>query len=184
VPRGVSERVNYRQWLGLLLGISGVGLVVIQKTTFLNIPLTAYVFAITALFAITFGTLYQKKYCPNFDLRAGCMIQFSISMVLCLMVALAFETREIVWNTSVIGALLWGILPTSIGAISLLFILIRKGAATKVTSLLYLTPPTTALMAWILFDEPLTLMMLGGLLLTMTAVILVNYQEKKIPKSA
>ena len=180
----VSERVNYRQWLGLLLGISGVGLVVIQKTTFLNIPLTAYVFAITALFAITFGTLYQKKYCPNFDLRAGCMIQFSISMVLCLMVALAFETREIVWNTSVIGALLWGILPTSIGAISLLFILIRKGAATKVTSLLYLTPPTTALMAWILFDEPLTLLMLAGLMLTMTAVILVNYQEKKIPKSA
>ncbi|NDC20539.1 MAG: EamA/RhaT family transporter, partial [Burkholderiaceae bacterium] len=62
--------------------------------------------------------------------------------------------------------------------ISLLFILIRKGAATKVTSLLYLTPPTTALMAWILFDEPLTLMMLTGLMLTMTAVILVNYQGK------
>lgn len=180
----VSERVNYRQWLGLLLGIGGVGLVVIEKTTFLNIPLTAYVFAIAALFAITFGTLYQKKYCPNFDLRAGSMIQFSISMVLCLVVALAFEKREIVWNAPVIGALLWGILPTSIGAISLLFILIRKGAATKVTSLLYLTPPTTALLAWILFDEPLTLMMLGGLLLTMTAVILVNYEEKKIPKSA
>jgi len=104
--------------------------------------------------------------------------------VLCLVVALAFEKREIVWNAPVIGALLWGILPTSIGAISLLFILIRKGAATKVTSLLYLTPPTTALLAWILFDEPLTLMMLGGLLLTMTAVILVNYEEKKIPKSA
>jgi drug/metabolite transporter (DMT)-like permease len=180
----VSERVSYRQWLGLLLGIGGVGLVVIEKTTFLDIPLTAYVFAIAALFAITFGTLYQKKYCPNFDLRAGSMIQFSISTVLCLMVALAFEKREIVWNAPVIGALLWGILPTSIGAISLLFILIRKGAATKVTSLLYLTPPTTALLAWILFDEPLTLMMLGGLLLTMTAVILVNYEEKKIPKSA
>jgi drug/metabolite transporter (DMT)-like permease len=179
----VSERVSYRQWLGLLLGIGGVGLVVAEKTTFLDIPLTAYVFAIAALFAITFGTLYQKKYCPNFDLRAGSMIQFSISTVLCLIIALAFETREIVWNASVIGALLWGILPTSIGAISLLFILIRKGAATKVTSLLYLTPPTTALMAWMLFDEPLTLLMLVGLMLTMTAVILVNYQEKKIPKS-
>jgi drug/metabolite transporter (DMT)-like permease len=179
----VSERVSYCQWLGLLLGIGGVGLVVAEKTTFLDIPLTAYVFAIAALCAITFGTLYQKKYCPNFDLRAGSMIQFSISTVLCLIIALAFETREIVWNASVIGALLWGILPTSIGAISLLFILIRKGAATKVTSLLYLTPPTTALMAWILFDEPLTLLMLAGLMLTMTAVILVNYQEKKIPKS-
>ena len=179
----VSERVSYQQWLGLLLGIGGVALVVAEKTSFANIPVAAFIFAIAALFAITFGTLYQKKYCPQFDLRAGSMIQFSISTVLCLVVALLFETREVVWNASVIGALLWGILPTSIGAISLLFILIRKGAATKVTSLLYLTPPTTALMAWFLFDEPLSLIILAGLGLTMTAVILVNYQQNSSPKT-
>ena len=179
----VSERVSYQQWLGLLLGIGGVALVVAEKTSFANIPVAAFIFAIAALFAITFGTLYQKKYCPQFDLRAGSMIQFSISTVLCLVVALLFETREVVWNASVIGALLWGILPTSIGAISLLFILIRKGAATKVTSLLYLTPPTTTLMAWFLFDEPLSLIMLAGLGLTMTAVILVNYQQNSSPKT-
>ena len=179
----VSERVSYQQWLGLLLGIGGVALVVAEKISFANIPVAAFIFAIAALFAITFGTLYQKKYCPQFDLRAGSMIQFSISTVLCLVVALLFETREVVWNASVIGALLWGILPTSIGAISLLFILIRKGAATKVTSLLYLTPPTTALMAWFLFDEPLSLIMLAGLGLTMTAVILVNYQQNSSPKT-
>jgi drug/metabolite transporter (DMT)-like permease len=179
----VSERVSYQQWLGLLLGIGGVALVVAEKTSFANIPVAAFIFAIAALFAITFGTLYQKKYCPQFDLRAGSMIQFSISTVLCLVVALLFETREVVWNASVIGALLWGILPTSIGAISLLFILIRKGAATKVKSLLYLTPPTTALMAWFLFDEPLSLIMLAGLGLTMTAVILVNYQQNSSPKT-
>ena len=179
----VAERVSYQQWFGLLLGIAGVGLVVAEKTSFMNIPLAAYIFALAALFSITFGTLYQKKYCPQFDLRAGSMIQFSISTLLCLLVALLFETREIVWNAPVIGALLWGILPTSIGAISLLFILIRKGAATKVTSLLYLTPPTTALMAWLLFDEPVSLMMLAGLGLTMTAVILVNYQQNSSPKT-
>jgi drug/metabolite transporter (DMT)-like permease len=179
----VSERVSYQQWLGLLLGIGGVALVVAEKTSFANIPVAAFIFAIAALFAITFGTLYQKKYCPQFDLRAGSMIQFSISTVLCLVAALLFETREIVWNAAVIGALLWGILPTSIGAISLLFILIRKGAATKVTSLLYLTPPTTALMAWFLFDEPISLIMLAGLGLTMTAVILVNYQQNSSPKT-
>ncbi len=162
----VSERVSYQQWLGLLLGIGGVALVVAEKTSFANIPVAAFIFAIAALFAITFGTLYQKKYCPQFDLRAGSMIQFSISTVLCLVAALLFETREIVWNAPVIGALLWGILPTSIGAISLLFILIRKGAATKVTSLLYLTPPTTALMAWFLFDEPITAVTLIGIALT------------------
>jgi drug/metabolite transporter (DMT)-like permease len=80
----------------------------------------------------------------------------------------------VVWNASVIGALLWAIFPLSIGSISLLYMMIRKGAATKVTSLLYLTPPTTAAMAWFLFDEPFTLLMGAGLLLTMTGVVLVN----------
>jgi drug/metabolite transporter (DMT)-like permease len=85
-----------------------------------------------------------------------------------------FESGVMVWNASVIGALLWSIFPLSIGSISLLFMMIRKGAATKVTSLLYLTPPTTAAMAWFLFGEPFTFMMAGGLLLTMTGVVLVN----------
>jgi drug/metabolite transporter (DMT)-like permease len=85
-----------------------------------------------------------------------------------------FETGVIVWNAPVIGALLWAIFPLSIGSISLLFMMIRKGAATKVTSLLYLTPPTTAIMAWFIFDEPFTTFMAVGLGLTMTGVVLVN----------
>ena len=91
-----------------------------------------------------------------------------------------FETGVMVWNAPVIGALLWAIFPLSIGSISLLFMMIRKGAATKVTSLLYLTPPTTAAMAWLLFDEPFTTFMSLGLILTMTGVILVNKRQTKI----
>ena len=83
-----------------------------------------------------------------------------------------------VWNASVIGALLWAIFPISIGSISLLFMMIRKGAATKVTSFLYLVPPTTAIMAWMLFDEPFTALMAVGLGLTMTGVFLVNMGQK------
>ena len=82
-----------------------------------------------------------------------------------------------VWNASVIAALLWCVFPLSIGSISLLYIMIRNGAATKVTSMLYLTPPTTALIAWILFDEPFNLMMATGLALTMTGVVMVNAQR-------
>lgn len=88
-----------------------------------------------------------------------------------------FETGEMVWNVPVVGALLWAIFPLSIGSISLLFMMIRKGAATKVTSLLYLTPPTTALMAWFLFGEPFTVLMAAGLGLTMTGVVLVNARQ-------
>jgi drug/metabolite transporter (DMT)-like permease len=85
-----------------------------------------------------------------------------------------FETREVVWVPELIFSLLWSILALSIGASSLLFVMIRHGAATKVTSLMYLTPPTTALMAWILFDEPITWLIGLGIALTMGAVLMVN----------
>ena len=173
----VSEKVTYRQWVGLGFGFAGVALVVAEKISFAHIPLVSYVLAFFALLSITFGTLYQKKYCPVFDLRAGSSIQFGVSAVLCFICMQLFETGVMVWNTPVISALLWAIFPLSIGSISVLFMMIRKGAATKVTSLLYLTPPTTALMAWILFGEPFTLLMALGLGLTMTGVVLVNARQ-------
>lgn len=111
-------------------------------------------------------------------MRAGSLIQFSVALVLSFICMELLEVGTMVWNTSVIAALLWAIFPISIGSISLLFMMIRKGAATKVTSLLYLTPPTTAIMAWLLFDEPLTIMMAGGIVLTMGAVVLVNQKAR------
>ena len=173
----VSEKVSPKQWIGLGFGFAGVALVVLEKISFNHIPVLSYVLAFAALLSITFGTLYQKKYCPVFDLRAGSSIQFGVSAVLCFACMYFFESGVMVWNASVIGALLWAIFPLSIGSISLLFMMIRKGAATKVTSLLYLTPPTTALMAWLLFDEPFNLMMAAGLALTMTGVVLVNARQ-------
>jgi len=176
----VSEKVSPRQWVGLGFGFAGVALVVAEKISFAHIPFVSYVLAFAALLSITFGTLYQKKYCPVFDLRAGSSIQFGVSAVLSFICMYFFETGVMVWNAPVIGALLWAIFPLSIGSISLLFMMIRKGAATKVTSLLYLTPPTTAAMAWLLFDEPFTTFMTLGLILTMTGVILVNKRQTKI----
>jgi drug/metabolite transporter (DMT)-like permease len=174
----ISERVTPRQWLGLAFGFAGVALVVSTKVGLLHIPLMSYLLAFLALLSITFGTIYQKKYCPVFDLRAGTSIQFGVSAVLSFFCMLFFETGVMVWNPSVIGALLWAIFPISIGSISLLFMMIRKGAATKVTSFLYLVPPTTAIMAWMLFDEPFTVLMAVGLGLTMTGVVLVNMGQK------
>jgi drug/metabolite transporter (DMT)-like permease len=173
----ISEKVTPRQWIGLGFGFAGVALVVAEKIGFNHIPLTSYILAFIALFSITFGTLYQKKFCPVFDLRAGSSIQFGVSAVLCFICMSLFESGEMVWNLPVTGALLWAIFPLSIGSISLLFMMIRKGAATKVTSFLYLVPPTTAAMAWLLFDEPFTLLMALGLCLTMTGVVLVNARQ-------
>ena len=175
----VAERVSPRQWLGLLLGFMGVALVLYAKMNIDHLSLISLVMNFGALISITWGTLYQKKYCPQFDLRAGSVIQFGVSTICCLVMALSFETMQVEWNASLIGALLWGILPISIGAMSLLFILIRQGAATKVTSLMYLTPPTTAFMAWILFGEKLTFLILLGTLITMVGVLIVN--QTKLP---
>ncbi len=166
----VAERITGRQWIGLILGLSGVALVVVAKLSLTGLSVTSLLLAGLGLAGITVGTLYQKRFCPSFDLRAGSVIQFTVSALACLPFMFLFETRQINWHPEMIGALIWAVLGLSIGAISLLFVMIREGAATQVTSLLYLTPPTTALMAWLLFDEPITLLTVSGTLLTVWGV--------------
>jgi drug/metabolite transporter (DMT)-like permease len=133
------------------------------------------------LFSITIGTLYQKRYCAHFDLRTGTLIQFAASLLVLLPFAVVFEQLTpaldtVQWTANFIGAILWAIFGLSIGAIFLLFALIRKSAATRVTSLLYLTPPTTAVMAWVMFGEAFSVVGMIGMIL---AVIGVAFVVKK-----
>ena len=170
----LRQRISPTQWLGLVLGLSGVGLVVWAKLSLVGLSEQSLWLAALALASITVGTLYQKRACPDFDLRTGAAIQFMASALACLPFVWLLETREVTWHPELIFALAWSVLAISIGAIFLLFTLIREGAATEVTSLLYLTPPTTAAMAWLLFDEPFTLITLMGTLATMVGVWLVS----------
>ena len=170
----VSERVTPRQWLGLILGLTGVALVLITNIRLEGLSLTSILLAFAGMFAITSGTLYQKRFCPVFDLRTGSVIQFSISTLLCVITMFLFETREIQWTVPMVGAMLWGVFAISIGAMSLWFILLRRGDATKVSSMMYLVPPSTAIMAWILFDEPLTPTVLVGIFITKLGVLIIN----------
>lgn len=175
----IAEKVTPRQWLGLIMGLLGVGLVVWAKLSLTGMSHLSLIFIVIALISITMGTLYQKKYCAQFDLRTGSVIQFAASAVICLPLMFLFETREIIWAPELILSLIWAVLALSIGAISLLFVMIRNGEATRVTSLMYLTPPTTAVMAWILFNEPITWTIILGIAITMSAVILVNKTSTK-----
>lgn len=174
----VGEKVRMRQWLGLALGLGGVALVVSNKMTMQGVNATTLFFCVMALFAITAGTLYQKKYCPHFDLRTGAIIQFSASFLITLPFAwwledLSFSFDTVQWTPRFIGALLWSVLALSIGAMFLLYALIRNSAATHVSSLMYLTPPLTALLAWLLFSESFTLISSAGMLLAVTGVAFV-----------
>ncbi len=175
----IAEKVTPRQWLGLVLGLLGVGLVVWAKLSLTGMSHLSLIFIVIALISITMGTLYQKKYCAQFDLRTGSVIQFAASAIICLPLMFLFETREIIWAPELILSLIWAVLALSIGAISLLFVMIRNGEATRVTSLMYLTPPTTAIMAWLLFNEPITWTIILGIAITMSAVILVNRTTSK-----
>ena len=177
----VGEPVRMRQWLGLLLGLAGVLLVVANKLSFVGVSLQSVSLCVMALFSITAGTLYQKRFCPQFDLRVGAAIQFSASLLVTLPLAIvlehlrpAFDTVQ--WTTPFILSWLWSVLALSIGAMFLYYALIRKSAATHVSSLMYLTPPVTALIAWLLFDESFTLTGLAGML---TAVVGVAFVVKK-----
>lgn len=174
----IGESVRGRQWIGLIFGLCGVGLVVANKISLIGLSWHSIALSIFALLSITVGTLYQKRHCASFDLRTGTLIQFAASIVVVLPFAVVFENfspalDSVQWTPQFIGALLWSIFALSIGAIFLLFALIRKSAATQVTSLLYLTPPTTAVMAWLMFGEAFSVIGIVGMVLAVIGVALV-----------
>ncbi len=165
--------VTKRQWVGLLLGLAGLLLVVARKFGATNeVTLLTFAAAVFALFCITIGTLYQKQHVTATDVRTANVIQLGAALVVTLPFAL-LEAEAIVWNASFIGAMAWAVLALTLGGSSLMFMLIQRGAATTVTSLMYLVPPTTALMAWVLFDEAITFVTLLGIALTAIGVSLV-----------
>jgi drug/metabolite transporter (DMT)-like permease len=174
----IGERVRPRQWLGLVFGLTGVALVVYAKVTLVGLSPLAVAYCVLALLAITAGTMYQKRYCPRFDLRTGTVIQFGSTVALLLPLAMVFEHLDpslasVAWTPRFIGALLWSVFALSIGAIFLLFKLLQRRDATEVTSLLYLTPPTTALMAWLMFGEAFTLLGAAGMVIAVVGVVCV-----------
>lgn len=174
----VGESVRGRQWVGLMFGLLGVGLVVANKISLIGLSWQSIALCVFALLSITVGTLYQKRFCPTFDLRTGTIIQFAASIAVVLPFAIMFEhltpeLESVQWTLHFIGALLWAVFALSIGAIFLLFALIRKSAATQVTSLLYLTPPTTAVMAWLMFGEAFSIVGMIGMVLAVIGVALV-----------
>ncbi|RLJ68482.1 DMT family transporter [Sulfurisoma sediminicola] len=167
----LGEAVTRRQWLGLVLGLAGIALVVSGKVGG-GSPLQALWPAVVALLGITAGTLYQKRFCPRFDLRSGAVVQFLPTAVATALVASAVEDFHIEWTGEFVFALAWLVLALSVGAIALLNFLIRAGSAVNVASLFYLTPPTTALLAWLIFGETLTAPMVAGMALAVGGVYL------------
>ncbi len=176
--RWLGERVKPHQWVGLALGLVGVWLVVHERTGGGDVALIGWITVFVALLGITFGTLYQKRFAGGVDWRIGLLVQYAAAGVLFVFGALLFETRVVQWTPQFIFALGWSAFVLSLGAIWLFYFMIRRTAAMRVTSLFYLTPPVTALMAWLLFDERLAPLALVGMAICVTGVFLVNWNGR------
>lgn len=166
------QAVSVQQWSGLGLGLAGVGLVVWPRLATGEVSPFNLALSALALASITAGTLYQKHWVAPVDVRSGSFVQLLAALALTWPLS-ALETGSMQWHPDLGLALLWSVLGLSLGASSLLMLLIQRGATTRVASLFYLVPPCTALLAWALFDEPLGLLMALGMLLCAVGVGLV-----------
>ena len=174
----LGERVTRRQWLGLVLALGGVTLVVWRKLEAGYGTLEGVGLCLVALCGITAATIYQKRFCGTVPLRSGSVIQYAAAGIACALGAVAFETLKVSWTGEFVFALGWLTLVLSLGAVMLLYWLIGRGEAARVSSLFFLVPPATALVAWPLFGETFGPLALTGMVVTAIGVALVNLEKK------
>lgn len=174
---GKAPRVTMREWLGLLLGFSGLAFVVWPKLGTGEVTPANLALALVALLGITIGTLYQKRYVAPCDVRSASAVQMLAALVVSAPFAL-FEREAMDWHLNLVAAMAWSVGVLTLGGSSLLYLLIQRGEATAVSSLMYLVPPCTALMAWLLFGEAFTLLMTVGMALTVAGVAIVVRERR------
>lgn len=171
----LGEQVRPLQWVGFALGFTGLIMVVSER---LSLPdgdaVGVLAFGFLAMFAITAGTLYQKRFCPRLDLRSGTAIQYVATAMALSALALVLDSEPIQWTGEFLFALAWLTVVLSMGAVTLLYLLLRRGAASKVASLFFLVPPTAAGYAWLIFGETLGPLAFAGMIVIMAGIALVN----------
>lgn len=170
----LGEHLKITQWLGAVLGFVGLTMVIWHKLNLDPGHFWALVFAFVQLIGITAATLYQKRFCPQTDLKAGAAIQYAAATLALLPVMLILGVGEIDWQPEFILAMAWIVIVLSGISIALLTWMIQRGAASRVASLFYLTPPVAALGGYVLFDERLDALALTGIAVVAVGVALVN----------
>ena len=178
VGRFLGEQVTPRQWIGFVLGFAGLGLVMSERITLgTATALGFFVIALTPIF-ITAGSLYQKRFCADMDLRTGVIIQHTVAGLANFAMASAIETRAVEWTAELLFVLIWLVLVLSFGAVNLYYILLRRGEAARVSSLFFLTPPSAAVLGYLTYGEAFGLTALIGFAVSVGGVALVTVRSK------
>ena len=183
----LKEQINKIQWISLLVGLLGLYLVVSGSISHVQFTPSTLAYAFIALFGITLGTVYQKRYCQGQPLLSSACWQYCASLCVFIPIMWLEPHTPIVWHIELILSLLWLVFGLSVAAILLLLYMINQGDAAKVTSYFYLVPPVTAVEAWLLFDETLSLTTLIGMVLCVTSVFAVmsaqQWHQRKLVQS-
>lgn len=169
----MGEKLSAVHWLGILMGLGGVAMVVWPKMNLHAMAWASLVSVTISLLAITAGTLYQRVYCPHADLRVGALIQFAASLVVLAPLAWAVEGFVVKWSWALVLSIGFLVVASSILAVNALHTLMRRGQATRVTSLLFLTPIVAVLLEWLMFGVAPGLVTAIGIALTCSGVWLV-----------
>ena len=173
----LRERLNKRQLYGFVFGFIGLAMVIFQSINLGRVPVGALLMSLVAVLGITLGTIYQKKYVVSVDLLSGTAIQFLAACIPVSLLAVIFESGRITWNFPVVATAIWLIVAQSVGAVLILYAMIRAGAVSKVSSLFYLIPPICALEGFLLFGETLTTLQMFGVLVVTFSVLAIVRQD-------
>ncbi|MFT5510555.1 MAG: drug/metabolite transporter (DMT)-like permease [Hyphomicrobiaceae bacterium] len=170
----LAERVEFRHWIGLVLGLIGAVIVLLPSAKLDGAIIRPDMLAmsILALASITLGTTLQKTWCSHLDVRSSLLPQYVGALLVMAAAAFLLETREVNWSVQAVGAMAWLVLVLSVGAISLLLMLLKRNEVWRTVTLFYLVPPFTAVSAWVLFDEQLQAVQLVGMGLVIIAMLL------------
>lgn len=176
----VNERLKLAQWFGLLFGFLGVIVVVIDSIETTYFSWIALGMSVLALLGVTFGSLYQKRHCADMDIFYGGAIQSVVSGLICLVLLPLFESFKIIWVDEFIISLVYMIVGVSLGALSLLYIMIKRGEVSKVASVFYLVPVSAAVSAYLLFGETIESTTLLGASIIALGIFLTNRKPRSI----
>jgi len=178
-PLLVGERISRVRWVGIVAGFAGIAMVLAPKLvgtplSAIGLVLVPLAVNIVGMFAVTFGSFYQKRFQQKGDLRTMTAVQYVGAIIVTLPLALATEAMTITWNLTMWLVLAWSVIGLSLGGIGLYLLLIRRGEVSRSATLIYLVPPTVAIEAYLLFGEALTLFQVLGMAVAVLGVVLAS----------
>jgi drug/metabolite transporter (DMT)-like permease len=181
--RWMNEKLSAMHWLGIAAGLAGVTLIVWHKIDVQEATIGSLIAVSIALFGVTAGSLYQRAFCPRVDLRAAALVQFVAVLAVVAPLALMFEDNTVRWSWALVGALFYLVIFASLLAVSAWHYLLRHGAATRVTSLIYLTPVFAIVPEFLWFGVMPSAISGVGMIITCIGVALVSWRQTPATKN-